>query len=372
MRPRDANPLYLEDEVSTDLNVAIIGLGGKGRSHAVNLARLPGVRIAALGDISSEVVERARAELGGAAATSYGVTDVERILADPGVDAVVIATQHDSHRPLAVAAARAGKHLLVEKPLALTVEDCQAIVDAVEANRVQLVMGFQARHRYFVRLIKERLPSPRVVVGEIIDPRWPDSFWAVDPVRGGGNVLSQGVHTFDLVCYLAGSEPSRISAVGGIFSHDPAVTPTIDTCLATLSFAGGAVASVNVGDFGPLPWAGDKSFYQVFDGGNRSATMYGTRVLFASTGPDGLFDRNRVVEEYTQEAPPPGESPDYAGTIRLVEEFVACARDNRPPAIGAGVRDGMRATVLALRAFESLCDGQPRSLAPAVPAGRSG
>jgi predicted dehydrogenase len=357
--------------VLTEVNVAVIGLGGKGRSHARNLARVPGVRIAALGDISLEAIERGRKELGDASERAYGTTDPDRIFADANVDAIVVATQHDSHRPLAVAAAQAGKHLLVEKPLALTVEDCQAIVGAVEGNRVQLVMGFQARYRYFVQLIKQRIAKPRVIVGEIIDPQWPDSFWAVDPVKGGGNVLSQGVHTFDLVCYLAGSEPTSIHAVGGIFSHDPSVTPTVDTCLATLTFANGVVANVNIGDFGPLPWAGDKSFYQVFDGRNHSATMYGTRVLFASTGPDGIFDRNPVVEELSSESPPANEQPDYAGTTRLVEEFVACARDNRAPAIGAGVRDGKRATLLALRAFESMRSGEPRSLVPVEAAGRT-
>jgi predicted dehydrogenase len=231
-------------------------------------------------------------------------------------------------------------------------------------------MGFQARHRHFVQMIKRRIATPRIVLGQIVDPRWPDSFWAVDPVKGGGSVLSQGVHAIDLVCYLAGSEPTSIHAVGGIFGHDPAVTSTVDTCLATLTFANGAVASVTVGDFGPLPWAGDKSVYQVFDGRLRSATMLGTRVLFATASPDwmfaagpaGLADPNLVVEEHSSEDPPPGESPDYAGTTGLIEEFIACARDNRPPAIGASAREGQRATMLVMRAFESMREGTARSM----------
>lgn len=349
--------------MSAEVNVAVIGLGGKGRSHAANLARLPNVGIVALADISEAVIARCQAELGNAAAGAYTTTEPGRIFADPRVDAVVIATQHDSHRSLAVAAARAGKHLLIEKPLALTVKDCQAIVEAVQAGGVQAVMGFQARYRHFVQMIKARLPNPRVIHGEIIDPVWPDTFWAVDPVKGGGNILSQGVHTFDLVCYLAGAEPTSIHAVGGIFSHDPSVTPTIDTCLATITFDNGAVASTTIGDFGPLPWPGDKSLYQVFDARNHSATMYGTRVLFASTGPAGIFDRQSTVEEYTAESSPTGKQPDYGGTVRLVEEFVACARDNRPPAIGGDARAGLRATSLALAAFESIRTGTPQSLA---------
>lgn len=344
----------------TEINVAIIGLGGRGRGHAVDLARLPGVHIAALCDVVPEAIEGCWSRLGEAARDAYGTTDAGRIFADPRIDAVVIATQHDSHRPLAVAAADARKHLLVEKPLALTLADCQAIVDAVEASGVQLVMCFQARYRYFVQLIKRRIPNPRVVVGEIIDPRWPDEFWAVDPVKGGGNVLSQGVHTFDLVCYFVGAEPVSIHAVGGIFSHDPAVTPTVDTCLATITFANGAVGSVAIGDFGPLPWPGDKAFYQVFDARGQSATMYGNRVLFAAA--TDLFDRQRTVEELTTDNPPPAEQPDYGGTHRLAEEFIACVRENRPPTVGADVRAGLRATRLALSAFDAIRTGQPQRL----------
>ena len=343
----------------SEINVAVIGLGGKGRSHAANLAGLPGVRLAALCDVFPEAIDRCRKQIGSAADGAYGTAYADQIFADPAIDGVVIATQHDTHRPLAVAAARAHKHILMEKPLALTIDDCAAIKAAVTEAGIQLLMGFQARHRHFVQMIKARIPAPRVVVGQIIDPMWPDSFWAVDPVRGGGNVLSQGVHTLDLVCYLAGSEPERISAAGGIFSHDPAVTPTIDTCLATITFRNGAVGSVVTGDFGPLPWPGDKSFYQVFDARDHSATMYGTTLLLAG----GAFGRAPDVEVYTSDLPPEGERPDYAGTLRLVEEFVDCIRDGRPPAIAGDVHAGRRATTMALRAFESMRSGQTQVLA---------
>lgn len=342
----------------TAVNVAVIGLGGKGRSHAQNLAALPGVRIAALCDVNPQTVERAQRQLGEAAAGAYATADAGRVFADPRIDAVVIATQHDSHKALAVAAAQAKKHMLMEKPLALTIEDCLEIEQAVTTAGVQLLMGFQARHRHFVQLIRQRIPQPRVIVGEIIDPRWPDDFWAVDPVKGGGNVLSQGVHTFDLVCYLAGSAPVSVQAGGGVFSHDPTITPTIDTCLATIQFANGTVASVVIGDFGPLPWSGDKSFYQVFGGGERSATLYGRTLLLAS----GAFGSAPTVETHTADGPADGAQPDYHGTLNLVAEFAQCIRENRPPAIAADVRDGRRATTLALRAFAAMRTGQAQAI----------
>lgn len=341
-----------------EINVAIIGLGGKGRSHAVNLANVPQVRIAALCDINPDAIAKCRRQLGAPGAEAYGTNDPDRIFSDAKIDAVVIATQHDTHSVLAIAAAQARKHLLVEKPLALTIEECLDIENAVTAAGTHLFMGFQARHRSFVQMIKQRIPHPRVLVGEIIDPKWPDEFWAVDPIKGGGNVLSQGVHTFDLVSYLAGSEPISVYAQGGVLSHDAAVTPTIDTCLATIQFANGAVANTVIGDFGPLPWPGDKAFYQVFDAGDHSATMYGTTLLFAS----GAFGGKTEIEEHRVDQQYSGDPANYEGTVGLVTEFVQCVREDRQPTISGTARDGRRATTMALRAFESMRMGQPQTI----------
>src|SRR2546422_4280795 len=152
--------------MASEINVAIIGLGDKGRSHAANLTKLPGVRIAALCDVSEASIARCRADVGDAAASAYGTASAEDVFADRHVDAVVVATHHDSHMPLAVAAATAKKHVLVEKPLALTIEECRAIEEAVESHGVQLIMGFQARHRHFVQLMKQRIPETRGIVGQ--------------------------------------------------------------------------------------------------------------------------------------------------------------------------------------------------------------
>lgn len=341
-----------------EIAIGMIGLGGKGRSHASNLARLPGVRIVALCDIVEAMIERTRTQIGDAVAGAYGTTDADRIFGDRSIDAVVISTQHDTHAPLAIAAAGEQKHILCEKPLALTIEECRAIEDAVKANGVQLLMGFQARHRHYVRLIKERIPQPHVVMGAIIDPRWPDGYWAVDPLKGGGNVLSQGVHTFDLVSYFAGADPVRIFSVGGILSHDPAVTPTVDTSLATIIYANGVLAHTQIGDFGPRPWRGEKSWYHVYGGQGIAANLTGNTLLFAYGDRSGQEFEEHIPDEF-----PPDRRPDYGGVVELVREFVACARENRPPTIAADARGGRIATMLALTAFESIRTGQPQRVA---------
>ena len=138
-------------------------------------------------------------------------------------------------------AANAGKHILIEKPLALTVAEARRIVEAVESNDVQLMVGFQARFAPLVARTKAFIPQSLVSTGQMIDPRWGDALWAQSPDRGGANVLSQGVHTFDLLSYFHDSEPVAIAAGGGAFTH--AGSDLIDSTVCTIYYANGSTAS---------------------------------------------------------------------------------------------------------------------------------
>ena len=331
------------------LGIAVLGCGNMGARHATNAAADPRARVVALVDPRQQAAEARRHKLGQAATDTYVTASADQVLADPDISAVVIATHHDLHRPLAVAAAEAGKHILCEKPLALTMEDCQAIRDAVRAANVQLLMGFQARHAPLVRLAAGRVPRPRILFGQMIDPRWGDQSWAVHPVEGGGNVLSQGVHTFDLLCHLAGDEPVEVYAGGGTFTHDPARTDTVDSVAATIRFASGAAASLLIGDFGPSPWTG-KSYYEIFDGAGHSATIFGYY--------EGVrFGKGDPAEVRTADLPE-AERDDYTGYAALMREFVTCAIEGQPPRIAADVDAGVRATALALACFTSIRTGR--------------
>lgn len=334
---------------STQLGIAIAGCGGMGTTHATSAAGNERARVVALVDPRLEAAQKLKDRLGLAGDDAYVDTSLDRALADPNVGAVVIATHHDLHPSLAIAAARAGKHILCEKPLALTLDACHAIRDSVRDAGVQLVVGFQARHAPLVRLAAKRVPRPRILLGQMIDPRWGDTHWAVSPLEGGGNVLSQGVHTFDLLCNLAGDEPETVFAGGGTLTHEPNSTDVIDSVAATIRFHSGATAAVVIGDFGPSPWTG-KSYYELFDAAGNSATIYHyyEAVRFGTGEP-----RDIHKDDFS-----PEQREDYAGYRAEMAEFVACALENRPPAISANVDDGVRATALALACFESIRTGQ--------------
>jgi predicted dehydrogenase len=346
------------------VNVAIVGCGYIGTRHAQSLARLTGAKVVAFVDQDLNRATHLRQTHGSADAVA--TTDVAPVLHGPDTHAVVVATHHDSHPALAVAAARAGKHLFVEKPLALTNEACQEIEDAVAGAGVQAVVGFQTRHAPLVRRARAWVPRPRVVFGQIIVARWDDASWAQHPETGGGNVLSQGVHGFDLLAHLAGAAPRVVFAEGGTITHDPATTEVTDTVLATVRFANGVVGSAIIGDFGPSPWT-QAGFYGIFDAAGRSATLHHfTEGLSLGTAGAQMipFEPPREpAQDLTLADLPPADRDDPYGYAALMAEFVACARDNRPPRISAGIRDGRLATAAVLASFESIRTGLPVTVA---------
>jgi predicted dehydrogenase len=372
----------METPQTRKLRVAIVGCGGMGNRHTMLLGSLPNAEVTLFADPNPPAIERIRQRNN--LPEVPGVASIEDPLFHERCDAAVIATHHDLHPPLAIAAAQAGKHIFVEKPLALTVDACREIESAVRRAGVQLVVGFQARHAAFVQQARQHIPQPRVLVGEMIDPLWPTGRWSQDPETGGGNILSQGVHTFDLLCYLAGAEPVAVHAEGGTFAHDPrdpATKGVIDSVVATIRFANGAAASAIIGDFGPDAYVG-KSFYQMFDAQGRSATIYGyysgLRLYDGKAFTDYTFEQVQRGElsgigrtpqvtamERTRAHLPAHEAADPLGPYGYVgelAEFVGCALANRPPTIAADVHAGTRATRLALACFESIRTGQTVSL----------
>ena len=133
------------------VRIAIIGCGGLGRTHAECLKRIAGAELTAYADISEEAAAAMLRDFGG----SYATSDNTRVIEDDAIDAVYICTHHDSHADLCLRAARAGKHIMVEKPLALTVEECRQVGQAVLlAHTFHLESGR--------RIALRRGPAPKI------------------------------------------------------------------------------------------------------------------------------------------------------------------------------------------------------------------
>lgn len=173
---------------------------------------------------------------------------LDEMMADPSCEAVFISTPNDQHRAQVEAAATAGKHVLVEKPMALTAEDCRAMIAACDAAGVTLCLGFQRRlHPVALKL---RALIDEGALGEIVMmqanfhtayPPW--SNWRADPAQSGADILAAvGVHLFDLLCWFDGTEVKTVTSI-----VDRAPENGLDqTIAASLAFESGAMASTSI------------------------------------------------------------------------------------------------------------------------------
>jgi predicted dehydrogenase len=322
------------------IRIGIIGCGGIGGVHAECLSRIANAEPHAYADANPAAAAKLHARFGG----EYSTQDPARILGDDRIDAVYICTRHDSHAALAIAAAKSGKHIMLEKPLALSLDDCQAVADAVARARVHLMPAFKMRYYPLVQRAHEFIPEPLLVVGQMMDNRWPDDAWAQDPVQGGANVHSQGCHTTDILRYFAGSEPASIWAAGGSFTHPGHAC--IDHCVASIGFANGRVGSWIQGDAAIGDFT-SKFFFELFGPNGRSVQLY-DRLKKAR-----FFDGEKAWTE---------ERNDEEGFYLESVEFISALTEGRAPAIN--VRDGIQATRIVLAADRAIRTGEVQRLRP--------
>jgi predicted dehydrogenase/threonine dehydrogenase-like Zn-dependent dehydrogenase len=171
-------------------------------------------------------------------------TDTESVLDDPQVNAVVIATRHDSHARLACQALRAGKHVFVEKPLALTLGELSEMERICEgsARRPLLMVGFNRRFAPQAKKIKallEAAKGPKAFVMTVNAGAIPTGHWTQDPEVGGGRILGEACHFIDLLRFLAGVQITSQSAGSRM------VGPVADTTTIQLGFADGSIGTIH-------------------------------------------------------------------------------------------------------------------------------
>jgi predicted dehydrogenase len=191
-------------------------------------------------------------------------TDTAAALADAETDAVLITTRHNAHARQVMAALEAGKHVFVEKPLALTLEEVDAIETAARSSGKILMVGFNRRFAPLsikTKSLLAGLPGPKSFVATINAGAIPADHWTQDPEIGGGRIVGEACHFIDLLRDWAGAPigHARIQWLGGGEGRSR------DTAVITLAFADGSIGAVN------YLATGDKGFpkerFEVFGGG---------------------------------------------------------------------------------------------------------
>jgi predicted dehydrogenase len=214
-----------------EIKFALIGAGNLAKwAHLPALKKIPG---AALHAVHSNSGARGKSYAMRFGATFSG-SDRDEILSDPDIDAVLIASRHRDHASQAVAALEAGKHVFIEKPMAITLDECRAISDAVESSGKRLMVGFNRRFAPYYVEMKKNLAGRKtpIVVSVRMNSPGIEKGWAAEPEQGGV-VLGEGCHFVDLMYWLLESEPVSVSAYG-FDRHNVA---------ATFKFADGSVGN---------------------------------------------------------------------------------------------------------------------------------
>ncbi|PKO19540.1 oxidoreductase [candidate division BRC1 bacterium HGW-BRC1-1] len=211
--------------MTNELLIGVIGAGGRGA--VAHYAHNPqdGVRLVAGADTDPAALERFRGVLG---ADTFVTADYRELLARPEIGAVFVATPDHLHEEHAVAALKAGKHVYLEKPMAITVTGCDRILrTAMECGR-RLYVGHNMRHMTVIQKMKEIIDSGRI--GEV-KAGWCRHFiayggdayfkdWHADRARSTSLLLQKGAHDIDILHWLCGGFSRRVTAVGGLTVYD--------------------------------------------------------------------------------------------------------------------------------------------------------
>lgn len=347
------------------IGIGVIGyFGVASRLHLPALRRLPGARVTAIADTTPDVVS----EVADRGAKPARYHDYRDLLADPAVDAVAVCVPPKLHEVIGLAAMAANKHVFMEKPMALSLEQCTRLVQAAESSPVTTSVGFQLRWHRLIREARGWIADGRLGTVELLRTvftsgiRWQAKLpvWRTRRHEGGGVLVDSGVHYYDLWRFLTGVEVEEVQVMSRSAEHDDVtafVTARLHNgILATAGFCQGTVDNLEIdiyGSAGRLRISG-----YALDG-----------LVFEPSGYKGLKKIGMKARSV------PGRMIRTARAIPLGGYYAHAYRDqwigflnsieSGEPA-GASFVDGREATRVALAVSQSANSRQPVRIADCV------
>jgi len=335
------------------VNIGIIGLGGIAGVHVAAYHALENARITArcdrdparaAGTAGSIAINLGRGDTATGEARIY--TDYRELLCDPEVEAVDICLPTDLHAAVAVAALEAGKHVLCEKPMALTVADCDRMIAAADAADRILMIAHCIRFWPEYTALRELVDGGQY--GKVTYacfrrlsplPEWSEGGWMLDPGRSGGGILDLHIHDADFVAYLLGM-PRAVFATGLEDEHG------ISQVIAEYRYDGSALILAEGGNCYPPGFPFRMTFLVHLEGA--------TVEWDAARGPLTVYPA--TGDPFT----PP--LPEGDGYRREIACFLDCVERHVPPEI-VSARDARETIRLIQAEIESLHSGKPVELA---------
>ena len=322
-------------QIQDTYGFGIIGLGSIAKTHAEALMHAKGCRMVSGYHANAERAAAFCADYG-----AKGYDDLEAFLSDPELDIVLIATPSGAHLESALASLAHKKHVLIEKPLEVTVKRCDKLIDAARNAQVQLGSIFQSRSYGAAQAIKKALDEGRFGTLTLLDAqiKWYRSqayydsaawrgTWQYD---GGGILMNQGIHAVDLLQWFGGPV-SEISGSTAMLTHDRIEVE--DTAVATLKFSNGALGIIE-GTTGTFP--GFPKRIEVC--GSKGSAILEEDSLLAWNFREERTEDTLIRKQFSKENGSKRDATqanglDFAGHQRVFEDFVQALREKREPTI---------------------------------------
>ncbi len=333
------------------IQFAIVGCGHIAKKHVEAIQKAPGAELVAVCDTNPQRLQEYVTEYG-----IKGYTDLAEMLQDDSIDVVNICTPSGYHAPLAVQAADAGKHIIVEKPIALTLEDADAIIEACQRNGVKLSVVHPNRFRPAIQVLKGAMEEGSF--GKLSHAnatvRWNrnQEYFDKDPWRGtkaldGGVLMNQAIHNLDLMIWMMG-EPEEVSSFSATRLRN---IEAEDVSVGVVRFKNGALGVVE---------AAVTIYPRNLE---ETLSIFGESGTVKIGGPTANRIETWKMESYSDD-----KIADLIATIDqdpmgkpghqcIVEDMVVSIKENREPVVTG--EDGKKALRLILALYQSAEENHP-------------
>lgn len=328
------------------LKVGLLGAGRIGGVHATAISSHTGSTLVSVSDFIPQNAEKLAAQYGATARST------DEIIADPAIDAVLIATSTDTHSDLIEAATAAGKAVLCEKPVDLSLDRARACQQTIAKSNRPVMIGFNRRFDPNFGALKASLDAGEIGKAELLsitsfDPAPPP----VEYIKvSGGLFRDMMIHDFDMANFIMGESPVTISAVGSCIV-DPAIAQAgdVDTAVVTMTYADGRIAVIN----------------------NSRRAVYGYDQRVELLGSAGLLQAQNMLENSVVKSTAQGVTsakPTYFFLERYMPAYATewaafVAAVTRGDAMPVTLGDGVEALAMAEAATRSAQTGTPVQLA---------
>lgn len=308
------------------IGYCIIGLGRIADHHMRGIARSSNARVTAFVSGHRDKAERIASQYDVPKSSIYNYQDMDRIRDNKTIDAVIVCLPNSMHAEYTIRSARAGKHVLCEKPMAISVAECEQMIAACKGAKVKLMIAYRLHYEPITLKTIKMVRDGAIGKIEAIDSAngfniARDEWRSTRALGGGGPLMDVGIYSLNATRYITGEDPVAFTAVATTPDHDGRFQGVEENLAWTMRFPSGAVASCTTTYGASMP-----GYYKVFGSkGWLEVDQFGYQGvhLIASYKSDQNGPQKKVDETNPE--------PDPMQFVRQIEHFSRCILENRTP-----------------------------------------